>query len=250
MRRSTARCSDLADALKYRCIQSDRHGLSSIAHHLIFPGKHGQNTSDCRLRWIPQASYHPEKTSACMLHALALRRAILDQAMATMKKQTGIKRLEPGTNVAGRSELARREHTASVEFGILDSMIAFPLKKAQLAIYEELVPLLARNGLTPVTFTALAIIDKNPGVRQTDLGKVLGIARSGVVKIINRLETSGLIVRTPVADDRRVYALALTVEGAKKWTGSREAALAHEALVSARLSDGEKKLLIDLLRRI
>jgi DNA-binding MarR family transcriptional regulator len=104
--------------------------------------------------------------------------------------------------------------------------------------------------LTPVTFSALAIIDKNPGVRQTDLGKVLGIARSGVVKIINRLEASGFIVRAPVADDRRVVALELTGAGAQKWTGCREAALAHEALVSATLSDGEKKLLVELLLRI
>jgi DNA-binding MarR family transcriptional regulator len=45
------------------------------------------------------------------------------------------------------------------------------------------------------------------------LSQVLGIVRSGIVPLLDGLESKGLLKRMPSAADRRSHALYLTLEG-------------------------------------
>lgn len=48
---------------------------------------------------------------------------------------------------------------------------------------------------------------------QTDLADHLGIGRAQIGSVIDRLQARGLVERQPRADDRRVWLVAITVDG-------------------------------------
>ena len=59
----------------------------------------------------------------------------------------------------------------------------------------------------------LALIEANPGSKQTEIGEALGIKRANFVALINGLEARGLTERRQPAGDRRANALHLTQAG-------------------------------------
>lgn len=83
-------------------------------------------------------------------------------------------------------------------------------------------------GLRMMTFSALAIVMENPGISQTHVARTLHIERSGVVLLVDELETNGLIQRRKVKGDRRSYALYTTAAGRKLWKTAKAAVEKHE----------------------
>lgn len=66
-------------------------------------------------------------------------------------------------------------------------------------------------GLTIVESSVLILIGSNPGIFQSEIGRVLGIKRTNVVPLAATLERRGLIDRTE--PDGRLVGLACTTEG-------------------------------------
>ncbi|MFI0721632.1 MarR family winged helix-turn-helix transcriptional regulator [Streptomyces sp. NPDC021224] len=74
---------------------------------------------------------------------------------------------------------------------------------------------------------------------QQDLGDRLGINRTTMVKLIDRFEAAGQVIRTRNPDDRRSYVLGLTGEGHRALRAAREVVEAAEAELGATLgADG------------
>jgi DNA-binding MarR family transcriptional regulator len=96
----------------------------------------------------------------------------------------------------------------------------------------------------------LALVDANPGLSQTQLGNALGIDRSTVVAVIDKLESRGLLMRKPSPHDRRSHALYLSETGQTTFRRLTERVRAHEAEIARHLSADERASLIDLLNRI
>ncbi|MGB8436781.1 MAG: hypothetical protein WCE38_21240, partial [Burkholderiales bacterium] len=74
-----------------------------------------------------------------------------------------------------------------IEYDGLDSLLGYALRRAQIAAFEDFYRATAGFGITPPRFTALVILGANPGLSQTALGQVLGIARSGAMLITDWL---------------------------------------------------------------
>lgn len=60
---------------------------------------------------------------------------------------------------------------------------------------------------------ALLVLSKYPGCAIKDLRQALEITHSGCVRLVNRLESRGLIKRQPHEDDARAVSLGLTRRG-------------------------------------
>lgn len=60
---------------------------------------------------------------------------------------------------------------------------------------------------------ALVVIGHSPGLSIDQLRRVLRLSHPGTVRLVDRLTTGGLAVRTVTARDRRVAALNLTRKG-------------------------------------
>ncbi|GIZ50194.1 MarR family winged helix-turn-helix transcriptional regulator [Noviherbaspirillum aridicola] len=136
-----------------------------------------------------------------------------------------------------------------INYEILDELVGYAVRRAQLSIYEDFAFSLAAEDLTPQRFSSLVIIENNPGISQTRLAEVMGIARSGVVSIIDRFEESGLVERKE-SGDRRSYNLHLTREGQKQLKKYKKAVREHDDRIAGGLSAAERQQLIGLLRKI
>ncbi len=69
------------------------------------------------------------------------------------------------------------------------------------------------HGVTPVQYAALQAIANVPGTDQRTLAATIGLDTSTIGGVIDRLETRGLVQRSPSPQDRRVRLLSLTDEG-------------------------------------
>ena len=135
-------------------------------------------------------------------------------------------------------------------FGFLPDLIGYHLRRAQLAVFQDFGAAIDGADITPGQFGVLALIDANPGLSQTRLGEILGIDRSTVVGVIDKLETRGLVERAPHPKDRRAHALQLSPAGTKRFNELARRVRSHENRIARRLSAPERVLLIGLLQRI
>ncbi|AJE46182.1 MarR family winged helix-turn-helix transcriptional regulator [Celeribacter indicus] len=132
----------------------------------------------------------------------------------------------------------------------LRQFAGYNMKRAFLMVRDDLGRTLQEFGLRMTSFSALAIIIENPDVSQSRLAEALHIERSGVVVLVDELESADLIARNRVEGDRRQYALRATPEGEAVWTRAEAAVHAHEERIFAGLGAGERQRLADLLRRV
>jgi len=138
----------------------------------------------------------------------------------------------------------------SVNYGILPSLIGFNLRRTQVRIFQAFAETVGRFDITPGQFGVLEIINSNPGFNQSELGAAMGVDRSTVVAVIDRLEGRGLVVRAPSRRDRRSYALRLSDTGKDLLAKLQPLVLEHDRLAGQNLDDSEVKKLIGYLQKL
>lgn len=141
-------------------------------------------------------------------------------------------------------------HLPGFDYGVLDTLVGYAIRRAQIRLYEDFVRSLAQWNITPPRFSALVLISSNPGLKLTDLAKLMGIARSGAVLLVDALEEMKLVARRPALKDKRAYSLALTSTGRKTLEAASAAVMEHDARISRELSAQEKDALRRMLDRI
>lgn len=97
----------------------------------------------------------------------------------------------------------------------LRGMTGYLLKRAYMVLHEDATRVLAEEGLRVRSFSALCMVVDRPDLTQSQLAAAMGIERSGMVVIIDELESRELIRRDPVPGDRRSYALRATLKGTR-----------------------------------
>jgi MarR family 2-MHQ and catechol resistance regulon transcriptional repressor len=113
--------------------------------------------------------------------------------------------------------------------------------------------LVEQHGLTMSEYEVLFLLSREPdhSMRRIDLSREVRLSPSGITRMLDRLEATGLVEKGSCASDARVSYAVLTEAGMKKL---RECApdqqAAVEALIGARLSDDEIKSLSELLGRL
>ena len=158
-------------------------------------------------------------------------------------------------------EAARdRRGGAGVDDGMLTELVGYHLRRAQATVFDDFMRTMARDGardgdgngdgVTPGQFGVLVLIGSNPGASQSTIAKAIGVERSTMVAVIDRLQERGLVSREVSEVDRRSYALKLTGDGAALTTRLGKRVRDHERRIASALSGEEKEMLIRLLRRI
>lgn len=137
-----------------------------------------------------------------------------------------------------------------VDWGMLDELVGFHLRRAQSVVFENFMKITTNERITPGQFGVLTLIKSNPGLNQSGLAGALGIERSTMVAVINMLEDRGVVRRQESPTDRRSYVLSLTKEGEELLDRSQENVRQNEAMISSVMSEEEKDLLVDLLKKI
>ena len=139
---------------------------------------------------------------------------------------------------------------SGIDYDGLDSLLGYALRRAQIAAFEDFYRATAGLGITPPRFTALVILGANPGLSQTALGQVLGIARSGAMLITDWLVSRGFAERRARPNDGRAWGLHLTRRGERMLEELKRKVRAHDGRFAARLGAAERRTLFRLLDRL
>jgi DNA-binding MarR family transcriptional regulator len=102
----------------------------------------------------------------------------------------------------------------------------------------------------PRDYAILGLLAERDATSQQDLAARLNINRTVMVKLIDRLEAAGQVVRTRNPADRRLYMLSLTEEGRRARAEMLPAIAQGEAQLGAPLTPDERVRLGELLRRL
>jgi len=94
------------------------------------------------------------------------------------------------------------------------------------------------------------LLCRNPGISQTALAKAVGVERSTLGEVIEKLEARNLVKRKPAPEDRRSHAVRLSPQGERLLDQATPLVRDHEDRIAQNLSGKERKLLLDLLNRI
>lgn len=137
-----------------------------------------------------------------------------------------------------------------VDYGVLDQLLGYSLRRAQVALYLAFHAATRGRHVTPPRFTALVIVGANPGISQSTLGAVLGIARSGAMLLTNWMVGRGLVERRRREDDGRAWGLHLTRRGTQALDGMKVAVLAEDRRRASKLSAAEQRELLRLLEKL
>lgn len=156
----------------------------------------------------------------------------------------------PMRSPAARGGVKSDRRTAgAVDYGTLPNHVGYLLRLAQLRVWEDFYGRLGETGVSPALFSALMLVQRNPGIQQSRLGEALGVARSGAMTMTDRLERLGLVERRADPHDRRAYGLFLTRDGERRMAEFVARVQHHDMLINKVLSPDEHRTLMQLLHK-
>lgn len=104
--------------------------------------------------------------------------------------------------------------------------------------------------ITPVQWGILTIVSEYPGVGQIEISEELGLDRSNVANVVDRLVNRGLLRQKVSPTDRRKKEIALTKAGEKIVEQVEVIASRAQRKILSALSESERETFINLLTRL
>ena len=142
------------------------------------------------------------------------------------------------------------ERGKSIDLGPLPELIGYVLRRAQLAVFQDFFAAFAPFDIRPAQFSVLTVIERNPGLTQSQVAEALGIKRTNFVGMLDELEKRGLAERRQTARDKRSHALYLTAEGTALMRKLKPVIRAHESRMIDKVGEDGRAALLALLQEI
>ncbi|HJS39448.1 MAG TPA: MarR family winged helix-turn-helix transcriptional regulator [Burkholderiales bacterium] len=146
--------------------------------------------------------------------------------------------------------LAPITRVAGLDYDVLDRLMGYALRRAQVGMFLAFHAATRGQDITPPRFTALVIVGANPGIGQSALGQVLGIARSGAMMLTDWMEDRGLVERRRRPDDARAWGVHLTPRGERLVAAMKRRVVAEDRRRAAVLEARERRELLRLLNKL
>ncbi len=137
-----------------------------------------------------------------------------------------------------------------INMDILPEMLGYQLRRAQVTVFSTFLKNLQDAEITPGLFGLLVLIGANPGISQSGLANAVGANRSLMVGMIDRLESSGLVLRQQSPVDTRTHAIHLSRKGQVLIARLKNVVREQEKKATAPLTDAERQTLLRLLCRL
>ena len=132
----------------------------------------------------------------------------------------------------------------------LDGLVGYRLRQASNAFMSDFAASMAGTGLRAVQVSILSVVQENPGVRQGEIGRALGVARANMAPLMAELEAARLLRRTTDETDRRAVSVHLTKNGEALLKNCKARIEAHERRALQGLARSDKETLLRLLKKI
>lgn len=109
---------------------------------------------------------------------------------------------------------------------------------------------LASAGATFADWTTLVTLNARGPLVQRDLARALGVIGPSVVERIDRLESAGLVERSPVPGDRRASLVSMTDAGRLRFRALHEAVRSSEVALTSGIDPGDLAITIRVLAEV
>lgn len=137
-----------------------------------------------------------------------------------------------------------------MRFGTEEGMLSFLVRATWLGMRTALNAELKEYGLSTPQYATLAIVETNPGVSSSELGRKVGSSRQAANEMLAGLERDGLIVRGPHPADRRAHQIQLTDQGRALLAEARVAVARREAELEAGFTEEQRQAVRDWMAGI
>lgn len=135
--------------------------------------------------------------------------------------------------------------------GSLQSIFGYQLAQASVTADQIFEACAARPlGLRKVEYTLLCLITNNPGVKPVQLAKALSFTAPNTTNWIDKLVNKDFVERRQNTADKRSQNLQITDLGRRLAAQATEAILAAESQCLEALTEGERLILSELLRKV
>jgi MarR family transcriptional regulator, organic hydroperoxide resistance regulator len=132
------------------------------------------------------------------------------------------------------------------------SSTVFALRAAAAHVERALTRVLDPFGLTTAQFELLLVVERleASGAGCSELGRHLAAPGPDVTRMLDRLDTAGLVSRYRDNADRRVVHAHLTEKGRELIAAAAPSVAEAEALVFEGLAESERHALLELLKGV
>src|SRR5690348_2631489 len=130
----------------------------------------------------------------------------------------------------------------------LKDLPGYALRRASAAVMARLAERLATLDLRPSEASVLLVIDANPGATQSDIGRLLDIARANMAPLTARLAARDLIVRESAGG--RAHGLTLSDSGRRLTRKAQRIVAALEAELLARIPAAQRAAFLRNLKAL
>lgn len=142
-----------------------------------------------------------------------------------------------------------RLQAAGLDLGGLETTFGFLLHAAWRDALRTFGDHFAGTGMTPLTYSLLLLLERNPGCAPGDLSEIMGVTSNNMTRLLDELIARDLVERTVDVTDRRARRLRLTPDGAAMIGELRERHERYEAEFNARVGADRIEQLCAILRQ-
>jgi DNA-binding MarR family transcriptional regulator len=132
----------------------------------------------------------------------------------------------------------------------IENSVAFLLAKCHQKAFNIFKVKLEPYHLTPPQFATLAHLWDRDNINQVYLGELMGVDRTTISGIIDRLERGGLVERGADPGDRRSWMIFLTDKGKSLQKNLAPLAAEFNQSLTAGITEEEVEQLIIVLKKI
>lgn len=129
-----------------------------------------------------------------------------------------------------------------------NNLLGYHLRRLSVLVMADLSRSLDNLGLRPTEATVLMEISTNPGITQSQIGKILSIKRANMAPLMAGLIEQGLVETT--RKDGRSMALALSPRGKRVYKKVISTIAEHEDRCFALLDTRERQDLTERMREL
>jgi DNA-binding MarR family transcriptional regulator len=145
---------------------------------------------------------------------------------------------------------SERAVDARVDLGFLPTLLGYNLRRAHQVSWRTYVSFIGKDKIRPGLFSLMCLVRSNPSISQIELGTHLGVDKTSIVALLDRLERAGIIQRKRSTRDRRRQGICLTKAGMQEFDALLAKVRQLERHMASRFSAQELKQFLSYLRRM
>jgi DNA-binding MarR family transcriptional regulator len=150
----------------------------------------------------------------------------------------------------GGAKSAEPDAERELDLSALRQTPGFMIRILQLQNFEAFYPFFETLKLSPLEYAILVAVRDNKTVTQSELAAVLKMQLPNLVKILSRMEETGILKRKRSARDRRAVELSLSAAGERRADEASRLGESFNARTLSTLSKSEQTDFLQMLARL